>query len=80
MFDKPTKKLIIVGNKDTDVYCEFLSLLVSTKDDVTVEKEDGTKEKTIFYSNDTGDYPEESMEYLKNMNKTTQILKIEDNT
>ena len=48
MFDKPTKKLIIVGNKDTDVYCEFLSLLVSTKDDVTVEKEDGTKEKTIF--------------------------------
>ena len=30
--------------------------------------------KTIFYSNDTGEYPEESMEYLKNMDKTIDLI------
>ncbi len=48
MFEKPAKKLIIVGSKETDVYCEFLSLLVSTKDDVKTKKEDGTQETEIF--------------------------------
>lgn len=41
MFEKPAKKLIIVGNKDTDVYCEFLSLLVSTKDDIKEKDAEG---------------------------------------
>ena len=39
MFEGLSKKLIIVGNKDTDVYCEFLSMLISSKDDKSLEEE-----------------------------------------
>ncbi len=39
MFEGLSKKLIIVGNKDTDVYCEFLSMLISSKDDNDSEDE-----------------------------------------
>jgi len=31
-------------------------------------------EKTIFYSNDTSEYPEESMEYLKNLKKPIDLI------
>ena len=37
MLSQIPKKLIIVGNKDTDVYCEYLSMLVSTVDDIVNE-------------------------------------------
>ena len=35
MFNGTPKKLIIVGDKDTDVYCEYLSMLISVVDDVS---------------------------------------------
>lgn len=34
MFDGVTKKLIIVGEEKTDVYCEYLSMLISCNDDI----------------------------------------------
>lgn len=33
--------------------------------------------KTIFYSNDTSEYPEESMEYLKNLKKPINLISID---
>lgn len=44
MLNEMPKKLILVGNKETDVYCEYLSMLISTKDDI--KHEDG-EEVTI---------------------------------
>lgn len=48
MFENPMKKLIIVGDKSTDVYCEFLSLLVSTKDDIKEEDAEGNISTKVF--------------------------------
>ena len=33
--------------------------------------------KTVFYSNDTSEYPEESMEYLKNMKKPIDLISLD---
>ena len=43
MFNGTPKKLIIVGDKDTDVYCEYLSMLISVVDDVSENDGDETK-------------------------------------
>lgn len=43
MFNGTPKKLIIVGDKDTDVYCEYLSMLISVIDDITDENTDENK-------------------------------------
>ena len=44
MLNEMPKKLILVGNKETDVYCEYLSMLISTKDDI---KHQDSEEVTI---------------------------------
>lgn len=44
MLNEMPKKLILVGNKETDVYCEYLSMLISTKDDI---KHQDSEEITI---------------------------------
>ena len=57
MFEGISKKLIIVGNKKTDVYCEFLSMLISSKDDKESEEnsivgiEDGSVDSAIWTDN-----------------------------
>ncbi|MBE6808059.1 MAG: hypothetical protein E7524_01175 [Ruminococcaceae bacterium] len=43
MFSGTPKKLIIVGDTDTDVYCEYLSMLISVADDISEEGNDKTK-------------------------------------
>ena len=55
MFQQMQKKLILVGNKETDVYCEYLSMLVSTCDDhndgekqIVVGVPDGTVDTAIW--------------------------------
>lgn len=37
MFEGIQRKLIIVGEEKTDVYCEYLSMLISSKDDIKNE-------------------------------------------
>lgn len=37
MFEGMQKKLIIVGEEKTDVYCEYLSMLISSNDDIRDE-------------------------------------------
>lgn len=43
MFNGTPKKLIIVGDKDTDVYCEYLSMLISVIDDISDKAGDESK-------------------------------------
>ncbi len=43
MFNGTPKKLIIVGDKNTDVYCEYLSMLISVIDDISDEKTEENK-------------------------------------
>ena len=45
MFEGNSKKLILVGDEKTDVYCEFMSMLISSKDDEI--DEDGNITKII---------------------------------
>lgn len=47
MLDAIPKKLIIVGNEDTDVYCEYLSMLVSTIKAISADNgEENTESRT----------------------------------
>ncbi|MBQ9227662.1 MAG: hypothetical protein IJ168_02420 [Eubacterium sp.] len=45
MFDGNSKKLILVGDEKTDVYCELMSMLISSKDDEI--DEEGNVKKII---------------------------------
>jgi hypothetical protein len=50
MLNAIPRKLIIVGNEDTDVYCEYLSMLVSTIGNVRDEhgEDDGVSERPFI--------------------------------
>lgn len=52
MLNGDVKKLIIVGNEKSDVYCEYLSMLISCRDD---EKDENGNDKTVGIADGTVD-------------------------